>query len=361
MTAGSEAKTLLASSVKHDVAAVGNELLGATADDAAPALVDPVYAAATKGLKTQSFPETEAAGLIDKTSGFLQGAVDTAFKGLGTGIGLPSGEATIVAGVCTNFILAPITGPLGEASTFIEIAGIVIGLATGAHPLVLACVKPLLHSQLEHLVSEGLVDMLHGPHADNSRSAAQSMLMYTKTAPDQGRLTRSLDVIQQATRQRQQQCAADAARRSMSNDPSRAPSESKRHDGLWLCLGFVPKPQIGFSITDYGVVEINQSRPGTSPPLVLPVAEDEFTRALSGVLRRSTVSRVDVPGIKAISGLSEGQHFVVSMQGVGGQTANGNGGPQAKYLHPGCVTGQCVPAGRRRCFCWCMVCTASTP
>ena len=41
----------------------------------------------------------------------------------------------------------------------------------------------------------------------------------------------------------------------MANDLSRAPNDSKRHDGLWLCLGFVPKPSVGFTITDCGVVE----------------------------------------------------------------------------------------------------------
>jgi len=357
--AGSEAKTLSASSVTHDVEVVGSELLGATAGYASTTEVDRVYAAATRGWVTQSFPETDAAGLIDKTSGFLQNGVDRALQGLGAGIGLSAGEATISAGICTNFILAPITGPLGEASTFIEIAGLVAGLAMGPHGLVLACIKPLLHSQLEHLVSKGLVNLVGGSHPDDSTSDAHTLVMRDLQRGVENQLavphragTESL------IHQPEQQGVVRSVQHPVPSDAPVTSRETTRSDPLWLCLGFAPKqePHASSDALATGIGRTAELPHDVSNAAVLAAGDDEFLRTLPSALRVSSVSEVDLATAKTMSDLTEGRHFILRMEGAGVSMFSGKNDPQAAYLHPGCLTGACVPPDRPSCLCPCIVC-----
>ena len=95
-------------------------------------------------------------------AGRLQAAVATPLQNFGDAAGLSSGQAVFTAGVATNIVLAHITGPLDEAATYIEVAGIIVGLVTGAHGLMLACLKLLSHSQFDHLLSQGFARLLQG-------------------------------------------------------------------------------------------------------------------------------------------------------------------------------------------------------
>jgi hypothetical protein len=122
------------SSAAHDVEVAQEKFTEASADWLAAEVPNPFPAADSLDSQAQSFIEIRVAGGLDAVSGQLQAAVTSGLKMTATGIGLNPAEATISAGICSNLVLAPITGPLGNAATFIEAAGVVIGLATGAHP-----------------------------------------------------------------------------------------------------------------------------------------------------------------------------------------------------------------------------------
>lgn len=359
--------------VADDAEAGREKLIEATADYLGTVIGDPLFAAATERWESEAFPETQAAGLIDGASAQLETAFDTPLKGLGAALGLSSGEAAAVAGISSNLILAPITGPLGEAASFIEIAGIVVGLATGAHVLVLACAKPLLHSQVERVLSRSIADLLGGSH-----------LADAKKPTDRVGRTPSQDFARWAMREQEHQTADDATGRRESDDPPRTQRGPGGDEQLWLCLCYVPRqslfahtrrvawPAAGSGVsprasrrtlnplnsaeTDSSLTETPQARRGPGRPQAVSLADDEFLRALSSQLIRSSVSRVDGRRLREMSKLPAEQHFVLQGQGVGFGTGSAKSDPQASYQHPGCLMGQCVLPGNGRCACPCIVC-----
>lgn len=56
---------------------------------------------------------------------------------------------------------ARLTAPLGDAARVCEIAGIVIGLVTGMHPLVMACAKRLAHDELGNMLARGFEQLIN--------------------------------------------------------------------------------------------------------------------------------------------------------------------------------------------------------
>ena len=338
--------------VTHDVEVSPEKLVEATADYLATVLGGPLFTAATQFWKTESFPEIEAVDAIEGASGQLQGVVDTPLRGVGVAFGLSPGEAAITAGISTNLILAPITGPLDKAASFIEVAGIVIGLATGAHGLVLACIKPLLHSQLEHLLSQGIVNIVCGSHTAGPQSDAHTVARRgLQTAGDSPRTMRHHADTRPVTHDMEQ----DSIVRPAENDAPRTRREATRNDPLWLCLAFVPKQPESTDGTDTGTVSAAAERAVTKP-VVLLMGDDAFLRTLPAVLRGSSVSEVDVSTAKTMSDLPVGRHFILQVEGIGFGTFSAKSDPQAAYQHPGCLTGRCVPPGRPRCSCPCIVC-----
>lgn len=331
----------------------GNRLLKASGDYGTTGPVDSLFAVFTRGWETQSFVETETAGLIDSFSGMLQGAVDTALKGVGAGIGLSAVEATIGAGICTNFILAPITGPLEKAASFIEAAGVAIGIATGPHGLVLACIKPLAHTELQNAISKCFVNLISGPHPGGSESDAQTSAM------------RNLQRAVESQRGVPQRTGTEALIHQLEllgvirPVPSDAPvttRETTRRNTLWLCLGFVPqkeRPARSAALAP-GIGRTADLLNDLSKVAVLAAGDDEFLRTLPAALQSSSVSEVKPPTVKTRSDLPEGRHFILRVGGAG--VSGGTSDPQVAYLHPGCLTGRCVPPNRPRCPCRCAVC-----
>ena len=137
---------------------VFRERLGKTASGyLATKWADPAFAVVTERWVTQNtFPETALAGACNRIGGGLETIVERPLEKIGTELRLPGPEAATAAGIGAALILQPVTEPLGHVSTFLEITGVVVGMATGLHPVALASMKMLVHDQFHNLVARGI-------------------------------------------------------------------------------------------------------------------------------------------------------------------------------------------------------------
>lgn len=339
--------------VTHDVE-VGREKLTEAFDDWLAAEVpNPFPAAESLDSQARSFIEIRVAGGLDVVSGQLQAAVMSGLKMTSTGIGLNPAEATISAGIFSNLVLAPITGPLGKVATFFEAAGVLIGFATGAHPLALACIKLLAHDELPHVLSQGLGTLINGSHTDAPQSDEHSLMMQRM----QQAIEQQLALFERVSPAETHALAPD--RFLVPEWPSALlKAQDTPRERLWLCLGFVPKP----SPSPGGTHTVNAATAAESEvtkPIVLPMGNDAFLKSLPEVLRHGSVSEVDAPTARTMSDLPEGRHVIVKMEGVGFGASNAQSGQQADYQHPRCLTGRCVPPDRPPCLCPCAACRSA--
>jgi hypothetical protein len=308
----------------------------------------------------QSSMAVRVPGAIDQVAGVLQSAVTSSFNGVATGLGVAPGAAAVSAGICSNLVLAPITGPLDKVATFIEVAGLIAALATGAHPLALACGKLLLHSQVEKLLARELVSVFDGPGIDLPRVPEDSMVVDI--------LRRQME---QGNSLAQAAPSPEISVRVWTNDEhpvvpqaTAAVSESRQNASSqppWLCLGFSRQqpPDAALHTADNGTADGGRSDIGKI--VILPPGNDEFLTTLPAVLDSSFVLRVDVRRAKLLRRMPEGCHFVLSMGGAAVGGTGGMGSSQSGYQHPGCRTGRCTPRGRSDCRCSCAVCSGLRP
>lgn len=134
------------------------ERLGqAAADYLATKAGDTVFAAATERWVTQNtFPQAAAPDACHRIGRGLDAIVARPLEQTGAEIRLPGIEAATAAGIGSAYVLQPVTGPLGELTTFLEITGVAVGTATGLDPLALASTRMLAHDQFHDLLAQGL-------------------------------------------------------------------------------------------------------------------------------------------------------------------------------------------------------------
>ena len=137
----------------------------------------PAVAVVTERWVTQNaYPETDLAEVCNRISNGLETIVERPFGNLGTELRLPGPQAAAAAGTGAGLILQPVTEPLGHAAAFLEITGVVVGLATGFHPLALAAAKMLAHDEFHDFVARRLREaarqVFEGPEepAEDQRS-----------------------------------------------------------------------------------------------------------------------------------------------------------------------------------------------
>ena len=120
---------------------------------------------------SQSFPLSQAADLLDGSAEWLRGLVDRPLDDAASVAGAAGPFVPIGAGITANFVTAPLTRPLEGAARACEIAGIVIGLVTGAPPLVLACAKRLAYDEIGQVLSGGFEQAITSIGAARDRTA----------------------------------------------------------------------------------------------------------------------------------------------------------------------------------------------
>jgi hypothetical protein len=113
----------------------------------------------------EGFPIADAAGFLDGSAGWLRGLVAEPLSGLGSGVGLPGPVAAAGAGIAANLVTAPVTTPLDDAARICDVTGIVFGVLTGMHPLVITCVKQLARDAIGQGLAEGFERIMTFPAA----------------------------------------------------------------------------------------------------------------------------------------------------------------------------------------------------
>jgi len=110
----------------------------------------------------QSFPLDRAADLLNSSGEWLCGLVEHSVADAGSAAGIPGPVVPMGAGITTDFLTAPVTALLGDAARVCEIAGIVIGFATGAHLLFIASAKLFAHDELGDELAKGFGHVING-------------------------------------------------------------------------------------------------------------------------------------------------------------------------------------------------------
>jgi hypothetical protein len=146
------------------------EQIAAAAADYAASWVDDQFGV-TWWQTSQSFPLSQAADLLDGSAEWLRGLVEHPLAGAASAAGAAGPAVRIGAGITANFVTAPLTRPLEDVARVCEIAGIVIGLVTGAHLLVLACAKRLARDEVGQVLSRGFEQAITSIGADRDRTA----------------------------------------------------------------------------------------------------------------------------------------------------------------------------------------------
>jgi len=77
-----------------------------------------------------------------------------------TAAGVPQWAADVEAGVIAAFVTEPVTRPIADRGTLIEIAGVIIGFVANIHPLALACANRLAKKKITDLVAKGIVEVM---------------------------------------------------------------------------------------------------------------------------------------------------------------------------------------------------------
>jgi hypothetical protein len=151
----------------------GRDRVKAAAGDYAASWVDGQWGV-TWWETPQSFPLSRAADVLDGSAEWLYGVVEHSIADAGSRAWAAGPLVDIGSGIAANFVTAPLTRPLENAALICEVAGIVVGLATGIHPLVIACAKRLAHDGLRREIGRGFEQIIGSPHAGRERTAGRT-------------------------------------------------------------------------------------------------------------------------------------------------------------------------------------------
>lgn len=338
--------------VTHDLEVSRDKVVEATAEYLATLFFNPAFDDATEFWHTESDPVTETVGSMEGVSGWLQITVDRPLEGLATRLGLSPAEAAASAGVSTDLILAPITGPLGKAESFIAAAGIILGLLTGAHAVVLASLKLLVHNEGKRLAVRGAVKALGGSQTERRRSVQHRARQHNPQVPPDAQRTAPelapFSSLLHHPAQHDVPCPEQIPVRAAAPVTRRRPTPQEPQ---WQELTFVPKPPADSGAAGPAPTTTTRKRRRTNPVVPL-VSDDEFVETV----RDGSGAEANVPSVRRSRRLSRGEPGIPKVGGVGFGTSSGNRNFQATYQHPGCLTGRCVPPGYPPCLCPCGVC-----
>jgi hypothetical protein len=129
------------------------------------------FAALLSPEHTSGFPIVEAADLSDAVSESCRHLTESLFESIGGGTGIPevgiSGVIlTFAAGTSAEAAIAPIAKKCGVIARALTFGGILLGVVTGNHILVIICTKKLLINQAERMLAKSVAEFFQGSDTD---------------------------------------------------------------------------------------------------------------------------------------------------------------------------------------------------
>jgi len=109
---------------------------------------------------TDDLSEGQVAGLLAGLPDMMKTLAEKPLDILGDAAGLPAPAVSFGADVAVTVVLKPVLEPLQSTVHVLEVVGIVLGLVTGMHPLVITCVKHLAYDELGDALTRAFEQIL---------------------------------------------------------------------------------------------------------------------------------------------------------------------------------------------------------
>lgn len=110
--------------------------------------------------RTDDLSEDQVASFVAGLPDIVKTLAEKPLDSLAGLAGVPVRVALLSADVTATLLLKPVLEPIETAVHAFEVAGIVIGLVTGLHPLVITCVKHLAYDELGDALTEAFEQIM---------------------------------------------------------------------------------------------------------------------------------------------------------------------------------------------------------
>jgi hypothetical protein len=207
--------------------------------------VAPFLAAIIPTEPTSPFVFIDTANLADGISELSLHVADTMFKGIGSEIGISGFVLDLAAGTSAQLAIGPVARVCSAVSRGAEIAGIIFGILTGGHLLVIFCAKKLFISETERLIGRGVAEFLQGSDTDKPPSIRRIPGHTLDGPPDKLHVALGQDVTQWVSSLMERQSDDNpAALRTPRADPPRALRERLSEEALSRNLRRQQRPHV---------------------------------------------------------------------------------------------------------------------
>ena len=108
------------------------------------------------------FNPAAASDQLERFQEWLQNLAQSPLQDAATQLGAAAPVAEVASGVAANIVVAPVDRAVQDVTKVIDIAGIVVGTALSMHPLALACLKHLAHTEFHEIVANAVTKAFNG-------------------------------------------------------------------------------------------------------------------------------------------------------------------------------------------------------
>ena len=112
------------------------------------------------------FNPAVASDELDSFQEWLRNLAQGPLMGAATALGVPSPVGEVASGIGANIVIARVDRSVEGATKVIDAVGIVVGSALGMHPLVMACLKHLAHTEFHRAVTDVVTKTFEGLSTD---------------------------------------------------------------------------------------------------------------------------------------------------------------------------------------------------
>ena len=121
-----------------------------------------------------NFPLSSAADDLDKSAELLRSLAERPLAMAAHAAGADGPAVSILIGITAEAATKRLTAPVEDAARLCEVVGVLVGLATGMHPLVVACANRLVHDQLGSALAGAFERLIDPGPVSRDRAAGES-------------------------------------------------------------------------------------------------------------------------------------------------------------------------------------------